>query len=219
MRPFFLPFGGVGLREFAKKLVDIEDFKADQTADGFYITGYANTKGKEDAYGDIPTNLDGKPVYDLQSRFKRNPVALVDHENSVGNIFGVFILGPDATCEDERGLKFKLRLMDNPQTDIAKHAVEAYKSGFARAFSIGGRWLFEDKNSPKNLTRAIIHEISGVAIGADSYALSATQKPKSFTEITEAERRQFVIAGLVSEYRKSGANEILRTIEVMRKAA
>jgi hypothetical protein len=114
------------------KVIEIVDFKSEKTEDGHYITGYANTKGKADAYGDIPMSLNGKPVYDL-SKFKRNPVALVDHQNSVGNIFGSFIIGTGATEEDEKGLKIKLRLMDNPQTDVAKHAVEAYKSGFARA--------------------------------------------------------------------------------------
>lgn len=198
-----------------KKLFDLLEYKAEQNEDGFYITGYANTKGREDAYGDIPM---GDKVYDLNSRFKRNPVALVDHENSVGNIFGVFVLGEGATEEDERGLKIKLRLMDNPQTDIARHAVEAYKSGFARAFSIGGRWFYEDKDNPKHLTKAVIHEISGVAIGADGHALSTTQKPKSFSEITERERRGLVIAELISEYRKTGSKTILQTIEILRRS-
>lgn len=201
-----------------KKQFDLIDFKAEQTDDGFYITGYANTKGKADAYGDIPTNLDGKPVYDLKSRFAKNPVALVDHENSVGNIFGVYVLGKGATEENENGLAIKLRLMDNPQTDISKHAVEAYKSGFARAFSIGGQWFFEDPTNPKFLTKAIIHEISGVAIGADGNALSSTQKPKSYQEITEPERREIVIAGLIAEYRKSESHHILNTIEILRSS-
>jgi phage head maturation protease len=197
-----------------KKLFNLLEYKAEQTEEGFYISGYANTKGNEDAYGDIPM---GDKVYDL-SRFKKNPVALVDHENSVGNIFGVFVLGEGATQEDEKGLRIKLRLMDNPQTDIAKHAVEAYKSGFARAFSIGGKWFFDDKANPKHLTKAFIHEISGVAIGADAHALSTTSKPKSLAEITEAERRQLVIEGLISEYRKSNSNAVLETIQILRSS-
>lgn len=198
------------------KVVEIVDFKSEQTEDGYYITGYANTKGKADAYGDIPTSLNGKPVYDL-SKFKRNPVALVDHANSVGNIFGSFIIGPGATEEDERGLKIKLRLMDNPQTDVAKHAVEAYKSGFARAFSIGGRWLFEDKENPANLTKAIISEISGVAIGADSYALARTAKPKMDSKMSQAETTRNVIAELVGAYRKTNDAAILNTISILKE--
>jgi phage head maturation protease len=195
-----------------KKLFNLLEYKAEQTQDGFYISGYANTKGNEDAYGDIPM---GSNVYDL-SRFKKNPVALVDHENSVGNIFGMFILGDGATQEDEKGLRIKLRLMDNPQTDIAKHAVEAYKSGFARAFSIGGKWTFGNKENPKHLTKAFIHEISGVAIGADGHALSSTSKPKSIAEITEDERRQIVMESLVAEYRKSKSSSVLETIKIFR---
>lgn len=198
------------------KVIEITDFKSEKTEDGHYITGYANTKGKADAYGDIPTSLNGKPVYDL-SKFKRNPVALVDHQNSVGNIFGSFIIGPGATEEDEKGLKIKLRLMDNPQTDVAKHAVEAYKSGFARAFSIGGRWLFENKDNPAHLTKAIISEISGVAIGADSYALSRAAKPKMDSKMTEAEKTRNVIAELVGAYRKTNDAAILNTIKILKE--
>lgn len=198
-----------------KRVLEILEYKSEQTADGFYVTGYANTKGNEDAYGDIPTNYKGRPVYDL-SRFKKNPVALVDHENSVGNIFGIFVIGQGATEEDAKGLKIKLRLMDNPATDIAKHAVEAYKSGFARAFSICGLWLYEDKENPKHLTKAIIHEISGVAIGADGQALSSSPKPKMLTMI-ESDKRKMAIAELIGVYRKNPSENILKTIEILRR--
>lgn len=198
-----------------KRVLEILEYKSEQTADGFYVTGYANTKGNEDAYGDIPTNYKGRPVYDL-SRFKKNPVALVDHENSVGNIFGIFVIGQGATEEDAKGLKIKLRLMDNPATDIAKHAVEAYKSGFARAFSICGLWLYEDKENPKHLTKAIIHEISGVAIGADGQALSSSPKPKMLT-MTESDKRKMAIAELIGVYRKNPSENILKTIEILRR--
>ena len=189
------------------KTVELLEYKAEQTEEGFYISGYANTKGKPDAYGDIPTNFNDKPVYDL-SRFKKNPVALVDHEQSVGNIFGAYT----EVEEDEKGLRIKLRLMDNPQTDIAKHAVEAYKSGFARAFSIGGQWSFEDKDNPTHLTKAFIHEISGVAIGADQHSLASTAKLKAMKEITKAERLE-VMEILIKEYRKSGSEDVLTILE------
>tara|TARA_R110000796_G_scaffold132491_3_gene247948 strand:+ start:2610 stop:3230 length:621 start_codon:yes stop_codon:yes gene_type:complete len=198
------------------KQFELIDFKSESTEDGHYITGYANTKGKKDAYGDIPTSLDGAPVYDL-SAFKRNPIALVDHQQSVGNIFGAFIIGPGATEEDEKGLKIKLRLMDDPQTDIAKHAVSAYKSGFARAFSIGGRWSFDDKANPTHLTKAVISEISGVAIGADSYALSGASKLKSGSEVTEEASSQKVIEELVKVYRATKNAAVLETIKCIKE--
>ena len=195
---------------YKTKNCEIENIKAEQSEEGFYISGYANTKGKADSYGDIPTSLDGKPVYDL-ARFKRNPVALIDHKNSIGNIFGAFLIGPEATREDEKGLYIKLRLMDNPQTEEAKHAVEAYKSGFARAFSIGGQWKFEDPKNAKHLTSAIIHEISGVAIGADERALSEISRPKSIEDAKN--HRLAVLEFMISEYRKTPSVQILSYIK------
>jgi hypothetical protein len=41
---------------------------------------------------------------------------------------------------------------------------------------MGGEWRFEDPMNPAHLTKAIIHEGSCVAIGADMNALAA-QKP------------------------------------------
>lgn len=196
------------------KQIDIADLKVFDEEGASYITGYANTKGVADSYGDIPMSINGEPVYDLTSRFERNPVALVDHGRSVGNIFGVFVLGPGATYEDERGLRFKLRLMDNPKTAIAQHAVEAYKSGFARALSIGGEWLFKDPKNKKHLTKAIIYEISGVAIGADSFAV--TEKPYVKSEKTEDEDHREVLEILIEEYRKSLSSQVLKAIEAVK---
>jgi hypothetical protein len=195
----------------------LEDFKSFSDEGAHYITGYANNKGVEDSYGDIATSINGRPVYDLTKRFIYNPVALVDHGRSVGNIFGAFILGPGATYEDEKGLHFKLRLMDNPQTEIARHAVEAYKSGDARAFSIGGEWFYEDPTNKKNLTSAIIYEISGVAIGADPLAV-VTRKALSDTEKeTEGQTTQRVLEILVAEYRKSMSPQVLLAIADIQK--
>lgn len=194
----------------------VEDYKVIEENGNYYVTGYANTKNHEDSYGDIPTSYNGRPVYDLESRFSKNPVALVDHVNSVSNIFGSFVLGPGATEEDSRGLKIKLLLANNAQTESARHAVAMYKEGHARAFSIGGEWRFEDPNNPNHLTRAIIHEISGVAIGADSNALTNAQLPKKLTEVAEATRKQIVIEELVEKYRKTNDLSILAAIEKLK---
>lgn len=196
------------------KLVTLDDYKKEETEDGVYISGYANTKGKPDSYGDIPTNYKGRPVYDLKTRFLSNPVALVDHKNSIGNIFGTWVFAE----EDEKGLAVKLKLMKNPQTDIARHAVEAYKSGDARAFSISGEFSHEDEMNKSNLTKAVIYEISGVAIPADSRSLSNTPKPKSFdTDKTAKAHAVEVVEFLVAEYRKSQNDSILQTIKQIRE--
>jgi HK97 family phage prohead protease len=165
------------------KLFEIDDIKTEQEEEKFYITGIANNKGIVDAYGDIPQ---GDNVYDLK-RYKKNPVVLVDHTNSVGNIAGKMV----KIKETEKGLEFKMRLMDNPQTDIAKHAVEAFKSGFGNALSIGGVWEYGETNEKKGtriLTKALIHEISLVGIGADSHALTDVPNPKSAPEVVKESR-------------------------------
>ena len=65
--------------------------------------------------------------------------------------------------------------MKNPIALDVAHAIEAYKEGFARGISIGGLWYFDDPENPKHLTRAYIHEISLVGVGADSRALVEKQ--------------------------------------------
>lgn len=166
-----------------KKIFEIENYKSETADDGaVYITGMANTKGVADAYGDIPV---GENVYEL-TRYKKNPVVLVDHVNSVGNIAGRMV----KIKETEQGLEFKLRLMDNPQTDIAKHAVEAYKSGFGSALSIGGIWEYgkvNERKGTRELTKATIHEISLVGIGADGNALTDVPRPKSLESAKESD--------------------------------
>lgn len=194
------------------KSLPILDMDVKKTSEGVYITGYANTKGNEDAYGDIPM---GDNVYNVKFH-KMNPVALADHNNSLGSIFGSFIYGGDnGTIENEKGLFFNLRLMDNPKTEIAQHAVELYSSGNARAFSIGGKWTYGDKTNPKILTKAMIYEISGVAVPADAYALASTSKPKS-DETTKAHLLE-VVEFLISEYQKTFNPDILKTIETIKK--
>lgn len=156
------------------KFFDIDDIEVKADDGATYITGIANNKNIADSYGDIPK---GENVYDLE-RYKKNPVVLVDHVNSVANIAGRMV----KIKETDKGLEFKLRLMDNPKTDIAAHAVEAYKTGFGTALSIGGKWDYgerNEKNGTQVLTKAYIHEISLVGVGADGHALTDQPTPKS----------------------------------------
>jgi hypothetical protein len=160
----------------SRKLMPLEDCKAmgaSKTGRCSY-SGYLNTKGVADSYGDIPYNLNGQPVYDL-TRMMTNPVVLVDHENSTGMIAGRLT----KIVEDQRGLYVEFELC-NPDTEAKNpkvaHAVKMWEIGFARALSMGGEWRFEDPMNPAHLTKAIIHEGSIVAIGADMNALAA-QKP------------------------------------------
>ena len=138
----------------------------------FVIKGYANNKNVADSYGDIPT---GKSVYDIK-RLRKNPVMLIDHRNSAGRIMGNFT----KLKEDDKGLYFEavLKPLDITHDDFVKEVIQNYMSGFARALSIGGRWMY-DREDPSKLIKAYLHEISGVAVGADGLALvSNTAKPK-----------------------------------------
>lgn len=159
------------------KTFSIDNFKSTEDSGKFYLSGYANTKNKPDSYGDVPTNFNGQPIYDL-SRILKNPVMLADHRNSVENIMGNFV----ELKEDSVGLYFKALLVpiDAAYSDVVKHAVSMFRNGFARALSIGGRWFFDDPKNPTHLTRAYLMEISGVAIPADEDALcNNTIKPKN----------------------------------------
>lgn len=161
--------------DITTKLIPITESKVVEEDGKVYLTGYANTKGNEDSHGDIPANYEGKPVYRLE-RMKTNPVCLVDHRNSSASIAGNFV----ELSEDEKGLWFKLlfRSLDDIYNPTTKDAVSAYMKGFGRALSIGGRWYYEDENNRNNLTKAVIFEISLVAIGSDGNALTNADYPK-----------------------------------------
>ena len=163
-----------------KKVCNIEELKTTEEGGKFYLAGYANSKNIEDSYGDIPTNYHDEPVYDV-SRLKMNPVLLVDHNNSASNIAGNFV----ELVEDEQGLKFKalLRNISDIYVDKVKDAVSAYMTGFGRALSIGGDWLFADPEHPSHLTKAIVCEISLVGVGADGSALTDAAYLKNFKTV------------------------------------
>lgn len=191
------------------KTIAINELKAVKDGDKFYISGYANNKNIADAYGDIPTNYKGRKVYDL-TRMKKNPVMLIDHWNSATKVIGNFV----DLLEDDKGLKFKalLRHPDSLAQAELKDAINGYIEGFIRSLSIAGKWLFEDKDNPSHLTRAIIYEISGVAVGADMVALTNTTKPKSFGKQTEKFNKMDSVENLIAEYRKTKKTELIKKI-------
>ena len=204
---------------FKKKVFEVSEIKTEATETGFYVTGYANTKNRADAYGDIPTNYKGRDVYDL-SRFKRNPVALANHANDTSAVVGAFVFNGEAgTKENDKGLFFKVKLMDLEDAfePGAKHTISAIRKGFIRALSIGGQWFFEDKDNKTHLTKAIIHEISFVAIPADSHAMASIPKPKSNPETTEELPAQKVVEALVKAYQVTENESILEAIEIIKE--
>lgn len=202
------------------KTFELEELSIKEAADGSFIgEGYANTKNKPDSYGDIPTNFKNQPVYDL-SRMKSNPVMLLDHQNSAGQILGKFI----HLEEDSSGLFFKnqFRPLAQVHNPVVKDAISAFTNGFARALSIGGRWFFEDEENPKHLTKAVIHEISGVAVGADSSALFRSQpKPAKASnqdsKLTRREELEIRLKRLIAEYIKTSNPILLAEIKLIKQ--
>lgn len=207
----------VGLYFEGRKSLDIEDIKIEtriekdnngKEIEKTYFTAYANTKNKSDAYGDIPK---GDEVYDFEI-FKDNPIMLVDHFNSVGSIAGTWV----EFEENAKGLKVIGLFMNDPQTDIVKHAIAAYKQGHGRALSIGGKWLYEDKNNPNYITKAIIYEISLVGVGADPRALAVGDKPKKLPIKGEGNIPETLRAA-VADYRANPSKENLKTIQKLKE--
>jgi len=163
--------------DYRVKTFQADDIKIIEDSGKFYFEGYANTKNKPDSYGDVPTNYNGQPVYDL-SRFKKNPSLFINHETDVECTAGTFI----ELKEDETGLYFRCLLQRLEDCDLPKlrQAVRNCMNGISRALSIGGRWYFDDPKNPTHLTRAYIYEISLAGVGADEDALTNVAKPKSF---------------------------------------
>ncbi len=154
-----------GSKDFA-----ITDFKSAEENGVVRISGYANNKHIADRYGDIPTEYNRPYVYDLDE-FKRNPVLLTDHYQSVRNIVG----SVTAIYEDERGLYFEAELSRSDLPEV-KHARQLIREGHLKTVSIGGIWSFENPDNTNQLTLAKIYEISLVAVPADTYAVFEEEK-------------------------------------------
>lgn len=163
-----------------KKEFTITDFKATQQDGKVIISGYANTKGVADRYGDIPTPFNRSYVYDLQE-YLRNPVILLDHDAEVKNLAGKC----NEIREDEKGLFFKAEIT-NSELPIMEHVRTLIREDILKTVSIGGIWLYEDLENPAHLTLAKIYEISLVTIPADTYAtFEQVKKEEKTAEVAE----------------------------------
>lgn len=149
----------------------LTDFKATEQDGKLVISGYANTKGVADRYGDIPTPYGRSYVYDLQE-YLRNPIVLLDHEAEVKQIAGKCT----EIREDEKGLFFRAEITSS-NLPLMEHVRTIIREGILKTVSIGGMWLYEDLENPSFLTLAKIFEISLVAIPADTYATFEPEQP------------------------------------------
>ena len=193
-------------------------FVIDPAKDYVMLSGYLNNKiipGTEqparDSYGDVPT---GPAVYDIM-RLINNPVALCNHDNDAAGIAGNFIY----LLENAQGLQFReiLRPLDEIFCDETKDAVSSWGKGWGVAYSIGGRWLYDYENSSPDtntwlLVKAILHEASHVAIGADQWALScapdSTMVPKG--DMTPEVK---TLEEMIGEYMKTDDPALLAQIQ------
>lgn len=159
-----------------RKYLPVSSMKISNSAEGeIIIEGYANTKGKQDRYGDIPVVYHEKRnyVYDF-TQFSKNPVLLIDHTNKVECIAGSVI----SAGEDKTGLFFRAKFSSSDYPLIC-HARKIYSEGHAKAISIAGRFHYEDPENENYLTLAEIYEISLVAVGADPDALVTVNGAKN----------------------------------------
>lgn len=189
------------------KVCEGMEFKSSEEGGNWYIEAYTNTKNKPDSYGDIPK---GDNIYDL-TRYKKNPLLLVDHYNSAGMVAGVAVVSQ----EDEKGLFQKFKLMNNPVNPTVAHAIQAVREGLVRAFSIGGSWEYGDAKNPKHLTKAHIYEVSLVGIPADERAIAGSVYQKSLQEADQLHRRALAEM-LIAEYRVSGNPVHLKILEKLK---
>lgn len=174
-----------------RKYIPVSSIKISTAGSGeTIIEGYANTKGKEDRYGDIPVVYSAKRnyVYDF-THFLKNPVLLIDHTNKINHIAGSVI----SIGEDKTGLFFKAGFSSSDYP-IVRHAKHIYSEGHAKAISIAGRFHYEDTENENYLTLAEIYEISLVAVGADPDALVMVNPKKS----PELEKIKTTIESLLS---------------------
>jgi HK97 family phage prohead protease len=191
---------------FGFKTLPLENIKAGtDDAGNVYVEGYANTKGHPDRYGDIPTVFGAirSYIYDL-TNFSKNPVGLLNHWNQAENIAGSFnpVLG-GACEEDEKGLRVRFVFSNSDYPPVA-HVRTLAQEGHWRAFSIGGKWSYEDKDNPMHLTHAEIYEISLVGVGADPDAVTYGEKNGDAAGTKGQARNLKEAISLISESIKAG---------------
>lgn len=172
------------------KTFTITDLKAEKQDGKVVISGYANTKGVADRYGDIPTPFGRSYVYELEE-YRRNPVVLLDHNSGVKNLAGKCT----EIREDEKGLFFRAELTSST-LPIMEHVRTLVSEDILKTVSIGGIWLYEDIENPAHLTLAKIFEISLVTIPADTYATFTQEKDaKKNAEVAEVKNPDYSALG------------------------
>lgn len=144
------------------------------------INGYLSTFGNIDRDGEVVRP--GAFAESLQ-RFMANPVLLINHENDVRSLAGVFT----KAVEDENGLYVEAMLSNAPgNTDTRWKVVE----GILRSLSMGG--IFHYAEDGRTIVRVDLWEGSLVAVPANP---RATISVRSLTTEEEGKVMAFKMTG------------------------
>lgn len=146
-----------------KASLPIESETAEPIYDGDRIVDYKNVIFK--GYGSTnETITKGDRIGDYLrkgafrktiSEFKKNPVMLIDHENSVNNIAGSYT----RVEEDQNGLYLEGKISNAPELATVRMLVA---EGHLQTLSIGGMFYYEDDG--KAISEVDLFEVSLVAI-------------------------------------------------------
>lgn len=146
-----------------KASLPIESETAEPIYDGDRIVDYKNVIFK--GYGSTnETITKGDRIGDYLrkgafrktiSEFKKNPVMLIDHENSVNNIAGSYT----RVEEDENGLYLEGKISNAPELATVRMLIA---EGHLQTLSIGGMFYYEDDG--KAISEVDLFEVSLVAI-------------------------------------------------------
>lgn len=153
---------GTNTRKFSTRM-DISAMPSEPIYDGSRIIDYQNVsfKGyastnedttKEDRIGDY---LRRGAFRKTIREFKKNPVMLIDHENSVKNIAGSYA----NMVEDDKGLFVEGRISNAPELATVRTLIA---EGHLKTLSIGGMFYYEDDG--KAISQVDLMEVSLVAI-------------------------------------------------------
>lgn len=160
---------------------DVKKFEAVKDAEGnvvdyrdVQIKGYLSTF-KETTESDRDGDYVERGAFkETLRRFKRNPVLLIDHQNSADNIAGSF----QKIEEDERGLYMEA-VLSNSQSERMRDMRAKVAEGHLKALSMGG--LFHYKEDGRGIFKVDLWEGSLVAIPSNQDALFSVRA------LTEAE--------------------------------
>jgi len=100
------------------------------------IEGYLSTFGNVDRDGDV---VDKAAFSSSIASFKRNPVLLIDHVNSVGHLAGGFT----KIGTDDKGLNIQAKLSNAPELRRERFLVA---EGYLKTLSMGGFFFFDDED-------------------------------------------------------------------------